>query len=188
MKLSYYVLSSFVCSGHNSPHWARVSSFTRLLDHAKLRATVGTTPLYERSARRWDLYLTTHNRQTSMQPVGFETAISVGERPHYVLYTHCIKYLLNCSTETVRRTKARKQFPRGRKRPAAHNLVNIDATLDLFNSRNRWKCFKYRIKARQLLFQCKENKGVPIRTIRGVFMQCKTTIENYRCGLTCPKD
>jgi hypothetical protein len=119
MKLPYYVLSSFVCSGRNSPHWARVSSFTRFIDHTQLRTTVGTTPLYERSARRRDLYLTTHNRQTSMQPVGFETTISVDEQPHYVLYTHCIMYLLNCSIETVRRTKAHKQLPRGRMRPAA---------------------------------------------------------------------
>ena len=39
--------------------------------------------------RRRDLYLTTHNthnRQTSMPPVGFEPTISAGERPKtYVL-------------------------------------------------------------------------------------------------------
>ena len=41
------------------------------------------TPLDEWSARRRDLYLTTHNthnRQTSMPPVGFEPTISAGER------------------------------------------------------------------------------------------------------------
>ena len=41
-------------------------------------------PLDEWSARRRDLYLTTHNthnRQTSMPPVGFEPTISAGERP-----------------------------------------------------------------------------------------------------------
>jgi hypothetical protein len=43
--------------------------------------TVGSTPLDEWSARRRDLYLTTHNRQTSMPPVGFEPTISKGERP-----------------------------------------------------------------------------------------------------------
>ena len=49
-----------------------------------LYTTVGTTPLDEFLARRRDLYLTTqntHNRQTSMPPVGFEPTISVGERP-----------------------------------------------------------------------------------------------------------
>ena len=43
-----------------------------------------TTPLDEWSIRRRDLYLTTHNthnRQTSMPPVGFEPTISAGERP-----------------------------------------------------------------------------------------------------------
>ena len=54
------------------------------LDHTQRRSTVGTTPLEEWSARRRDLYLTTHNthnRQTSMPPVGFEPTISAGERP-----------------------------------------------------------------------------------------------------------
>ena len=54
------------------------------LDHTQRRITVGRTPLDERSARRRDLYLTTHNthnRQTSMPPVGFEPTISAGERP-----------------------------------------------------------------------------------------------------------
>ena len=43
--------------------------------------TVGGTPVHEWSARRRDLYLTTHNRQTSMHPVGFKPTISAGERP-----------------------------------------------------------------------------------------------------------
>ena len=47
------------------------------------RTTVGRTPLDELSARRRDLYLTTHNthnRQTSMSSVEFEPTLSVGER------------------------------------------------------------------------------------------------------------
>ena len=54
------------------------------LDHTQRRSTVGRTPLDERSARRRDLYLTTHdthNRQISMPPVGFEPKISADERP-----------------------------------------------------------------------------------------------------------
>ena len=54
------------------------------LDHTQRRTTVGKTPLDEWSARRRDLYLTTHdthNRQISMPPVGFEPKISAGERP-----------------------------------------------------------------------------------------------------------
>jgi len=45
--------------------------------------TPGRTPLDEWSARRWDLYLTTHNthkRQTSMPPAGFEPTIPASER------------------------------------------------------------------------------------------------------------
>ena len=66
------------------PQWAMASSFTRFPDHTQRRTTVGRTPLDEWSARRGDLYLTTHNthnRQTSMPPVGFEPTISAGERP-----------------------------------------------------------------------------------------------------------
>ena len=81
---------------HFFPLWrcgptpARASSFLRFLDHTQRRITVGRTPLDEWSACRRDLYLTTHNnhnRQTSMHPVGFEPAISAGERPQtYALY------------------------------------------------------------------------------------------------------
>jgi len=78
----FYLFCLFV-SGATAPQWARASSFTRFLDHTQWRTTVGRTPLDEWSARRRDLYLTTHdtcNRQTSMPPVGFEPTISAGER------------------------------------------------------------------------------------------------------------
>jgi hypothetical protein len=58
--------------------------FLMFLDHTQRRTTVGRAPLDEWSARRRDLYLTTHdthNRQISMPPVGFEPMISVGKRP-----------------------------------------------------------------------------------------------------------
>jgi len=67
-----------------SPQLARAPSFTRFLDHTQRRTTVGRTPPDECSARRRDLYLTTyntHNRQTTMPPVGFEPTISTGEQP-----------------------------------------------------------------------------------------------------------
>jgi hypothetical protein len=54
------------------------------LDHKQGRTTIGKTLLDEWSARRRDVYLTTHNtpnRQKSMPPVGFELTISAGERP-----------------------------------------------------------------------------------------------------------
>ena len=53
------------------------------IDHIHRRSTVGRTPLDELSARRRDLYLTTHNThngQISMPPVGFKPKISAGER------------------------------------------------------------------------------------------------------------
>ena len=66
------------------PTPAMPSPFFRFLDHIQRRITFGRTPLDEWSARRRDLYLTTHNthnRQTSMPSVGFEPTISAGERP-----------------------------------------------------------------------------------------------------------
>jgi hypothetical protein len=77
-------MNVFVCFGHNIPQWARASSFTNFLDHTQRRTTVGRTPLDEWSDRCRDLYLTTHNthnRQTSMPPLGFEPTIWAGERP-----------------------------------------------------------------------------------------------------------
>ena len=58
--------------------------FLTFLDHTQRRSTFGRTPLDEWSARRRDLYLTTHDshgRQISMPPVELEPTISAGERP-----------------------------------------------------------------------------------------------------------
>jgi hypothetical protein len=57
----------YICFWRDSPQWAKASSFTGFLDHTQWRTTVGRTPLDKWSARRRDLYLTTHstnNRQT----------------------------------------------------------------------------------------------------------------------------
>ena len=72
--------------------------FLMFLDHTQRRSTVGRTPLDEWSARRRDLYLTTHdthNRHISMPPVRFEPTISAGERP-----AACESLLLICIHRT----------------------------------------------------------------------------------------
>jgi len=66
------------------PTRVMASSFLRFPDHTQRRTTVSRTPLDEWSARRRDLYLTTHdihNRQISMPSVGFEPTNSAGHRP-----------------------------------------------------------------------------------------------------------
>ena len=72
---------SFICFlCRCGPTQAMASSFLRFLDYTQRRMI----PLDARSVRRRDFYLTTHNthnRQTSIPPVGFEPTISVGERP-----------------------------------------------------------------------------------------------------------
>jgi hypothetical protein len=77
-------MNGFVLFWRCGPTRFMASSFKKFLDHTQRRTTVGRTPLDELSSRRRDLYLTTHNthnRQTSMTPVGFEPTISAGERP-----------------------------------------------------------------------------------------------------------
>ena len=53
--------ASFFFLRRSGPTRALASSFTRFLDHTKRRTTLGRTPLDEWSARRRDLYQTTHN-------------------------------------------------------------------------------------------------------------------------------
>ena len=68
------------------------SRFRGLFFHVSTHShttTVGKTPLDGGSARRRDLYLTTHNthnKQTSMTPAGFKPAILPGDR----LQTHAL--------------------------------------------------------------------------------------------------
>jgi hypothetical protein len=59
------------------------SSFLRFLDHTQRRTTVGRTLMDKRSARRRDLYLTTHNTHNRQfhAPLGLEPTILAGERP-----------------------------------------------------------------------------------------------------------
>ena len=73
---------TFFFFGATALQWAIASTFTGVLDRTQRRNTVVRTPLDEGSARRRDLYLTphnTHNRQTSMPPVGLEPTISADE-------------------------------------------------------------------------------------------------------------
>jgi hypothetical protein len=68
--------------GPRPPHYR---GFTITIRHT----TLGRTPLDKWSARRRDIYLTTHNthnRQTSMSPAGFEPAIPAADRMYYSLY------------------------------------------------------------------------------------------------------
>ena len=78
------------------PSGAIASSRTRFLDHTQRRATVGRTPLDEWSVRRRDLYLTTHNthnRQTSMPPVGWSDG-------GYILFIESIE-VTKCTEKLV---------------------------------------------------------------------------------------
>ena len=82
LKSFVVVSGATVPSGLGLPHSR--SFYTR-------RTTVVRSPLDEWSAPRRDLYLTTHNthnRQTSMPPVVFETIISAAKRPQTCPCSH----------------------------------------------------------------------------------------------------
>jgi hypothetical protein len=73
----YFLSGTTAPSGQGRP---QCRGFTITPRHT----TLGRTPLDEWSVRRRDLYLithSTHNRQISMLPVGFEPAIPENERP-----------------------------------------------------------------------------------------------------------
>ena len=90
VSLSLICTINFFFLWRCGPTRVMASSLTRFLDHTQRHITSGRTPQDEWSARRRDLYLTTHNthnRQTSMPPVVFEPTISAGGRPQtYALY------------------------------------------------------------------------------------------------------
>jgi len=76
----FFLLARYPPSGSWPPH----SRGLFFLDHTQRHATVGRTTLDEWSARRRDIYLTTHNThntQTFTPPVGSEPTISAGKRP-----------------------------------------------------------------------------------------------------------
>ena len=68
----------------NSLMRVRSAPFLRFLDHSQWHTTFGRAALDEGSARRRDLYPTTHNTlkgKASMTPEEFEPAIPASERP-----------------------------------------------------------------------------------------------------------
>jgi hypothetical protein len=74
-----FIRSSFFFSSSAAQRGLWPPRTTRFFDHTQRRATVDRTPLDECSARRRNLYLitnNTHNRQTSMPPVGFNRSSS----------------------------------------------------------------------------------------------------------------
>ena len=111
-----------------------------LRSHSFRQTTVGRTPLDESSARRRDLYLTTHNthnRQTSMPPAGFESTIPPSERPQ----THALD---RAATGTGRKniTIGKRDNSLNCNHPHtptnAHNLRVIDRPPDYIPALMQW--------------------------------------------------
>ena len=70
----------FVLFWHNSPQWARASSFTRFLDHTKRHTRIGRILVISSSQRPLPDNQQ-HSQQKSMPPVGFEPTTPASERP-----------------------------------------------------------------------------------------------------------
>jgi hypothetical protein len=89
-KTKTFYMKTYLCLSYlaSPPLWscgptrAMVSSFLRFLVHTQRRTTVGRTPLDEWSARRRDLYLTTHNtqQQTNIRAPGAIRTHDLGRR------------------------------------------------------------------------------------------------------------
>jgi hypothetical protein len=69
--------------GRNSPQWA--SPFSMFLDHTQRHTTVARSPLHEGSARRRDLYLTTHRHPCPGWDVG-----SFAQPYYFSVYIYCL--------------------------------------------------------------------------------------------------
>jgi hypothetical protein len=84
-QLRQYIAVCFFCLWRFDPilgHGLTLRGFAITLTG---HTTLGRTPLDERSTRRRDLYLTTHNihkRRTRMPQAGSEPTIPARERPH----------------------------------------------------------------------------------------------------------
>jgi hypothetical protein len=120
-------------SGQRPPHYR---CFKITLRHI----TVGRTPLDEWSARRRDLYLTTHNthkRPTTMPPAGFEPTIPASERPQ----THALDFAMPrpLSNGKIRRCP----FSRRLYGPRVH-LTAVERRKVSANTRNRLKSQYFR--------------------------------------------
>jgi hypothetical protein len=77
-------LSCLFSNGATAPSGPRLPHYRGFTITHFRHTTLGRTPLDVWSARRRDLYLTTHNthnRQASMPPAGFEPTISASEQP-----------------------------------------------------------------------------------------------------------
>jgi len=80
----FFVYLCIIMTYFNLPYWRCKGLLFNLVTLNDTHThTLGRTPLDEGSARRRDLYLTTHNtqkRETSMTPAGFEPAIPANKR------------------------------------------------------------------------------------------------------------
>ena len=81
LSLQFNVLITIFLTWRNSPQWAKASSLSRMI--TLRHTTLDRTAVDEWSARRRDLYMTTHNsynRQTSMPTAGLEPTVQASER------------------------------------------------------------------------------------------------------------
>jgi hypothetical protein len=120
LNVYFFSLWRFVpIPGHGLP--LRGFAFT-LIGHT----TLGRTPLDEWSARRRDLYLTTHNshnRQISMPSAVFEPATPTSERPQAHSLDHAATGTGTCNTLIGgNSSQGRKVEPRTAKYILWHNL------------------------------------------------------------------
>jgi len=143
----------------NSPHWSMASPLLRINDHTQRRSTVGRTPLDEWSARHRDLYLTTHNthnRHTSMFPVGLEPTIPEMEGSQ----THALDRVAT----GIGKNSIREQTPNGSCDVGKNTWANLFAVASL----GAWCCIHHiselTLLSPRFLLQTSSLQAVPERS------------------------
>ena len=96
--------------GTTAPHWAKLSSFTRLSHSTTHHRRKGTSGRVISSSQKPLADITQHSQQTSMPPTVFEPTIWAGERPqtyaldraatgieylHSIMLNTCLFWLVN---------------------------------------------------------------------------------------------
>ena len=133
----------FVCCGAATKRGSWPPHSWGFLDHIQRRTTVGRTPLDEWSARRRDLYLTTHNthkRQTSIRPWWDSNPRSQQASGHWDRPSMRVTFLFYVSVIYRRRHLLQIQ-----RLEQMNKLINMDHRWDELTGKNLSQCHSVKL-------------------------------------------
>ena len=164
------------------------SSFTRFLDHTQRRNTVCRTSLDEWSARRRDLYLTTHNTQHSQQ-----TNIHApgGIRTHNL----CRRSATGTSTQTLGVLKQIKMLSQYKWQPYSLDICLIKELNKATYRRycfdvwfgNAFNCVSWKRQYIGVLSRAGASRPLPLGCMLWLHSQTKRLLYTGMCVSQCSK-